>query len=58
MNFVYYNYFHLIFLNENKISFENINLFKEFYFISSLFQQKLEKSYINYDLNRLNVFNF
>jgi hypothetical protein len=37
---------------------EDINLFKEFYFISSLFQYKLEKSYLNYDLNRLNVFNF
>lgn len=58
MNWWYYTYFQFIFLNENQISFENINLFKEFYFISALFQQRLEKSYLNYDLNRLNVFNF
>jgi hypothetical protein len=61
LNWLYYNYFQFRIEIENnyvKLSLEDINLFKEFYFISSLFQYKLEKSYLNYDLNRLNVFNF
>jgi len=60
INWLYWNYFLSIFLKYYNIqlSFYKFNAFKEFYFISSLFQHKLEKSYLNYDLNRLNVFNF
>jgi hypothetical protein len=55
-NWLHYNYFQPIFFYN--LSLENLNLFQEFYFASSLLHLKLENSYLNFDLNRLNLFNF
>jgi hypothetical protein len=57
LNWLYYNYFYQT-RSEITLTFENLNLLKEFYFIASWIQLKLEKSYLNYDLNRFGVFNF